>query len=81
MRYIKRHIHFVLVLLQVGLLTSAFFLLFGWVSAVLFILGEVSVAEILDYLIVMSSMEGFGLFVFFEGLAWVVLKKNRKARK
>lgn len=78
MRHIKRHIKFALVLLQIGLLSSAFFFLFGVSSAILFVLNEISLADILDFLLIMSSMEGFSFIVFLEGLFWVVFKKNKK---
>lgn len=78
---IQKSVKIALVLLQVGILASAFFFFFGWVAAILYVLGEVSVAEILDYLLVMASMEGFGFMVFLEGLAYYTFKKNRKVRK
>jgi hypothetical protein len=69
-----------LVVIQVGILASAFFFFFGWLAMVLYILGEISIAEIVDYLLLMTSMQGFSLFVFFEGLMWVVFKKSRRGK-
>lgn len=67
--------------IQVGILASAFFFFFGWLAMALYVFGEISIAEIVDYLVIMTSMEGFSFIVFLEGLSWVVLKKNRKQVK
>lgn len=76
----RNFVKYTLVVAQVGILSILFFSFFGWIAMVLYILGEISVAEIVDYLFIMSSMEGFGFIVFLEGLAWVVLKKNRRKK-
>lgn len=76
----RNFVKYALVVIQVGILASAFFFFFGWMAMVFYILGEISVAEIVDYLLIMSSMEGFSFIVFLEGLAWVALKKNRRKR-
>jgi hypothetical protein len=76
----RNFVKYALVVIQVGILASAFFFFFGWVAMVLYILGEISVAEIVDYLLIMSSMEGFSFIVFLEGLAWMALKKNRRKK-
>ncbi len=77
----RNFVKYALVVIQVGILASAFFFFFGWVAMALYILGEISIAEIVDYLLLMTSMEGFSFIVFLEGLAWVVFsKKNRRTK-
>jgi len=78
---IKKSVKFAIVLLQVAILFLCFMFFFGWVAAILYLLGEVSLVEVLDYLIIMSSIGNFGVVVFLEGLAYYTFKKNRKVRK
>lgn len=78
MRHHTKCIKYALVLLQVGLLASAFFLFFGFVAMVLYLLGELSIAEIVDYLIISTTWESVSLITFLEGLLWVTFKKTRK---
>lgn len=77
----KKSVKFALGLLQVIILASAFFFFFGSVASILYILGEVDVAVVMDYLLLMSSMEGFGIVVFLEGLYYYTFKRGRKVRK
>jgi len=76
----RKFVKYALVVMQVGILASAFFFFFGWIAMVLYVLGEISIAEIVDYLLIMTSMEGFSFLVFLEGLAWVAFKKNRRRK-
>ena len=78
---IRKNVKLALVLLQVILLASAFFVLFSPVTAILFILSEISFAEVADFLALAVVSDGLGAVLFLETLAWVAFKKNRKVRK
>ena len=80
MRQQKKRIKYALVLLQVGLLASAFFLFFGLVAMTLYLIGEISIAEIVDYLLLSTTWESVGIITFFEGLIWIAFKKNRSRK-
>jgi hypothetical protein len=79
MRHIKR-VKYALVILQVGILASAFFAFFGFVAMALYILGEISIAEIVEYLILTTSWESVSFVTVLEGLLWVAFKKNRRRK-
>lgn len=81
MRHRIKRIKYALVLLQVGLLASAFFIFFGFVAMILYLLGELSIAEIMEYLIISTTWESVSLTTFFSGLLWVAFKKTRKGVK
>ena len=74
----RKSVKFALALLQVGILASAFFFFFGWIAMILYVLGEISIAEILDYLLVMASMEGFSFVVFLERSLMGCLEEEQK---
>ncbi|MDE1770173.1 MAG: hypothetical protein KGI28_06440 [Thaumarchaeota archaeon] len=80
MRQKNRRIKYALVLLQVGLLASAFFLFFGLVAMTLYLIGEISIAEIVDYLLLSTTWESVSLITFLEGLIWIAFKKNRSRK-
>ena len=81
MRHRIKRVRYALVLLQIGILASAFFLFFGFVAMILYLLGELSIAEIVDYLIISTTWESVSIITFLEGLLWVAFKKTRKEVK
>lgn len=74
-------VKYTLVLIQVGLLASAFFLFFGSVAMVLYVIGELSIPEIVDYLLISTTWESVSLVTFLQGLLWVTFKKTKKVVK
>lgn len=67
-------------ILQVVILSGAFLFFFGGVASILYILGEIDVVVVVDYLLFMSNME-FGFIVFLEGLYYYTFKHGRKVKK
>jgi len=45
---------------------------------VLYLLGEVSFAEVLEYLEILAGSESVSIPVFLEGLFYYTFKKNRR---
>ena len=77
MRHLKR-VKYALVVMQVFVIAGAFLFFWGWVAMGLFIAGELSVSEILDYILLTTTFEGVGLVTFLEGLLWVFFKHRVK---
>ena len=65
---------------QIIILTTAFFFVSGLFASILYLLGEVSFAEVLEYLEILAGSEGVSIPVFLEGLWYYTFKKNRKNR-
>jgi len=68
----------VIVVLQVVALATAFFFISGLFASVLYLLGEVSFAEVLEYLEILAGSESVSIPVFLEGLFYYTFKKNRR---
>jgi hypothetical protein len=61
-------------MIQIVVIAGAFLFFFGWLSMLLFLSGEISFSEILEYLVIASGFESISVWVFLEGLIWTFFK-------
>ena len=68
----------VIVILQVVILAIAFFIISGLFASILYLLGEVSWAEVVTYCEILAGSESVSTPIFLEGLFYYTFKKNRR---
>jgi hypothetical protein len=78
MRHLHRQVRYALVIIQVLTLASAFFLLTGFIGLALFLIGEISFAEIVEYLMIATTWESISIITFLQGLVWTFFKRRMK---
>lgn len=78
MRHLQKRIRYALVIIQIITLASAFFLFTGFIGLALFLMGEVSLVEIAEYLILATTWESISIITFLQGLLWTFFKRRIK---
>jgi hypothetical protein len=78
MRHLHKHVKYALVIIQIVVIAGAFLFFFGTIAMILFIAGEISFSEILEYLVITSGFESISVWVFLEGLLWTFFKHRVK---
>jgi hypothetical protein len=75
-KYLSKSTRKAIVIAEVLIIASLFFLVTSFVGLALFLLSEISLVEVSEYLMVATTWESISIITFLRGLMWVFFKRR-----